>query len=52
MGCDADLILSYDWLRAHNLAFLYDSSEVCLFAERGCTAGRRVRLDLTRDNWR
>ena len=49
VDCDADLILGYDWLRAHGLAFLYDSDEVCLCAERGCTSGRRVRLDLTLD---
>ena len=49
VDCDADLILGYDWLRAHDLAFLYDSDEVCLCAERGCTSGRRVRLDLTLD---
>ena len=47
VDCDADLILGYDWLRAHDLAFLYSSDEVCLCAERGCTSGRRVRLDLT-----
>ena len=35
VDCDADLILGYDWLRAHDLAFLYDSDEVCLCAERG-----------------
>ena len=49
VDCDADLILGYDWLRAHDLAFLYDSNEVCLCAESGCTSGRRVRLDLTLD---
>ena len=49
LNCDADIILGYDWLRAHDLAFLYDSDEVCLCAERGCTSGRRVRLDLTLD---
>ena len=36
-------------LRAHDLSFLYDSNEVCLCAERGCTSARRVRLDLTLD---
>jgi hypothetical protein len=46
VDCDADLILGYDWLRAHDLAFLYASDAVCLCAERGCTSGRRVRLDL------
>ena len=49
VDCDADLILGYDWLRAHDLAFLYDSDEVCLCAERGCTSDRSVRLDLTLD---
>jgi hypothetical protein len=46
VDCDADLILGYDWLRAHNLAFLYASDAVCLCAERGCTSGRSIRLDL------
>ena len=49
VDCDADLILGYDWLRAYNLAFLYDTDEVCFCAERQCTSGRRVRLDLTLD---
>ena len=44
MDCDADIILGYDWLRAHDLAFLYEADQVCLC---GCTSGRRVRLDLT-----
>lgn len=47
VDCDADIILGYDWLRAHGLTFLYDANEVCFCAERGCTSGRRVRLDLT-----
>jgi hypothetical protein len=46
VDCNTDLILGYDWLRAHDLAFLYASDAVCLCAERGCTSGRRVRLDL------
>jgi hypothetical protein len=46
VDCDAGLILGYDWLRAHDLAFLYASDAVCLCAERGCTSGRRVRLNL------
>jgi hypothetical protein len=46
VDCDADLILGYDWLRAHDLAFLYASDAVCLCAKRGCTSDRRVRLDL------
>jgi hypothetical protein len=49
LDCDATLILGYDWLRAHGLTFLYDSDKVCLCAERGCTSGHRVRLDLTLD---
>ncbi len=49
VDCDADIILCYDWLRAHGLAFLYDSDEACLCTEHGCTSGRRVRLDLTLD---
>ena len=47
VDCNADIILGYDWLRTHGLAFLYDADEVCFCAERGCTSGRRVRLDLT-----
>ncbi len=47
VDCDQDLILGYDWLREHCLAFLYDSDEVCLCAERGCTSGRLVHLELT-----
>ena len=49
VDCDADLILGYEWLRSHGLAFLYDTNEVCICAERDCTSGRRVRLDLTLD---
>ena len=29
VDCDADLILGYYWLRVHDLAFLYDTDEVC-----------------------
>jgi hypothetical protein len=36
VDCDADLILGQDWLRAHDLAFLYASDAFCLCAERGC----------------
>jgi hypothetical protein len=46
VDCDEDLILGQDWLRAHDLAFLYDSDAVCLCAERGCASGRHIRLDL------
>ena len=49
MDCDADLILGYDWLRSHSLAFLYDTNEVCLCTEHGCTSGCRVCLELTLD---
>ncbi len=49
VDCNTDIILSYDWLRAHDLAFLYDANQACLCAERGCVSGRRVRLDLTLD---
>ena len=49
VDCDADIILGYDWLRAHDLAFLYDADQACFCAERGCVSGRRVRLDLTLD---
>ncbi len=45
---DADIILGYDWLRAHgDRTFLYDADEVCFCAERGCTSGRSIRLNLT-----
>ena len=47
---DVDTILGYDRLRAHGFNFLYDESDaVCLCAERGCTSGRRYRLNLTFD---
>jgi hypothetical protein len=46
VDCDADVILGYDWLRAHDLTFLYDENQVCFCAERGCLSGRRVRADL------
>jgi hypothetical protein len=35
VDCDADTILGYDWLRAHDLAFFYDTDQACLCAERG-----------------
>jgi hypothetical protein len=51
VDCDADIILRYGWLRAHDLTFLYKKDQVCLCAERGCTraSGRSVHwhLDLT-----
>ena len=46
VDCDADVILGYGWLRSHDLRFLYDSDQVCVCAERGCTSGRRLRLDV------
>ena len=48
VDCDAD-IRGYDCLHAHDRdpSFLYDCNEVCLCAQRGCTSGRRVRLDLS-----
>jgi hypothetical protein len=49
VACDADLILGYDWLRAHDLAFVYDTDQVCVCAQCHCTSGQRVRLDLTLD---
>ena len=49
VDCDANLILGYDLQHAHDLAFLYDTDEVCFCAVRHCTSGRRVRLDLTLD---
>ena len=48
VDCDADLILGYSWLRAHGLAFLYESDQVCICAEAGCSSGLTVRLDLVR----
>ena len=42
---DADVLPGYDWLRAHDLAGLYDSDAVCICAGRGCTSGRRIHLD-------
>ncbi len=29
VDCDANIILGYDWLRAHDLAFLYDPNQAC-----------------------
>jgi hypothetical protein len=49
VDCDADIILCYYWLRAHDLTFLYDANQACRCAERCCLSGRRVRLDLTLD---
>ena len=49
VDCDTNILFCYDWLRAHDLAFLYDANQACLCAERGCVSGRRVRLDLTLD---
>ena len=40
VDCDADVILGYDWLRAHDLTFLYDENQVCFCAERGCLSCR------------
>ena len=48
VDCDADVILGFDWLRAHDLTFLYDENQVCFCAERGCLSGRRIRADLIR----
>ena len=42
---DADVLPGYDWLRAHDLAGLYDSDAICICAGRGCTSGRRIHLD-------
>ena len=46
VDCDADVILGFDWLRAHDLTFLYDENQVCFCAERGGLSGRRIRADL------
>jgi hypothetical protein len=45
VDCDADVILGYDWLRAHDLTFLYDENQDCFCAERCCLSGQRVRAD-------
>ncbi len=45
-GLNLNIIVGYDWLRAHGPAFLYDSDEHCLCAERGCTSGSSIRLTL------
>ena len=37
--CDADIIFGYDWLRAHDLKFVFDSDAVCLCAERAVQIG-------------
>ena len=47
VDCNEDIVLGYDWL--HSLAFLYDTNEVRICAERDCSSGRRIRLDLTLD---
>ena len=52
VDCDADLILGYTWLRSHDLAFLYEADQICFCAERGCTSGRRIRLDVVRPEQR
>ncbi len=36
VDCDADLILSYDWLRAHDLAFLHDKLLRSISKKSGC----------------
>ena len=46
LGVDADIILGYSWLAAHDLAFLYADAQVSFCAEAGCTSGRRVLLDV------
>ena len=35
VDCNVDIILGYDWLRSHDLAFLYETQQVCFCAERG-----------------
>ncbi len=49
VDCYADIILGYDWLLAHDLAFIYDTDQACFCAERCCVSGLRVRLDLMLD---
>ena len=43
--CGADVILGYDWLKAHYLQFLYDDSQISV-RPAGDLSGRLVRADL------
>jgi len=45
VGCGADIILGYDWLKAHDLQFLYDERQISV-CPVGDPSGRRVRADL------
>ena len=45
VGCGANIILGYDWLKAHDLQFLYDDSQISV-RPAGDRSGKRVRADL------
>ena len=47
VDCDADILLCYDWLRAHDLAFLCERLHVGPPRPPGPRC--KVRLDLTLD---
>ena len=47
VGCGVDILLGFPWLRDHDLAFLYEDSQVSFCAAAGCPdPRRRVRLDV------
>ncbi len=40
VDCNANIILGYDWLRAHDLAFLYDTDQACFLpSAAACLVG-------------
>ena len=43
--CGADIILGYYWLKAHDLQFLYDDSQISV-RPAGDLSGKRVLADL------
>ena len=43
--CGADIILGYYWLKAHDLQFLYDDSQISV-CPAGDRSGKRVLADL------
>ena len=49
VDCDADILLGYNWLRAHDLAFLCERLHVGPGLPRPPGPRRKVRLDLTLD---
>jgi hypothetical protein len=47
VGCGVDILLGFPWLRDHDLALLYEDSQVSFCAAAGCPdPRRRVRLDV------